>query len=72
MRKGDDDNLYSEAGKKRPLTTKDLTIEFGKYKGMKVADINDKGYLEWLYKVKEDDWYVRRIVGMRLKEYENV
>lgn len=69
---GDDDHLYNEDGKKRKLTTKDLTIEFGKYKGTKVSDITDRGYLEWLYKVKEDDWYVRKIVGMRLEEYEKM
>jgi uncharacterized protein (DUF3820 family) len=72
MKKGDDEHLYSENGDKRPLTTRDYIIPFGKYQGMRVSDITDRGYLEWLYKVKEDDWYLRKIVGMRLKEYEDL
>lgn len=69
---GDDDHLYDEAGNKRPLTTADLTLPFGKYKDWTVAQVTDTGYLEWLLKSnlekKPPDWYMDRIISMRLNE----
>lgn len=69
---GDDDHLYDEDGNKRPITTKDFTLPFGKYKDMTLHDVSDISYLEWLQKSnlekKPVDWYMDRVISMRLKE----
>jgi len=69
---GDDDHLYDEDGNKRPITTADFTIPFGKYKDLMLADITDTSYLRWLQdsnlEKKPPDWYMDRVISMRLKE----
>jgi len=69
---GDDNNLYDEEGNSRPMTTADYQFEFGKYNGMKLCDVTDKGYLVWLQESNESkkvpDWYQDRLLTMRIKE----
>ena len=69
---GDDNHLYDEDGHKRPITTHDDTLHFGKYKDLTLAEVSDVGYLQWLQKSnlekKPSDWFLDRIISMRLKE----
>lgn len=69
---GDDDHLYDEQGNKRRITTADYEFTFGKYSGLTMNQVTDKGYLEWLQESnlakKPSDWYLDRIITMRLKE----
>lgn len=69
---GDDDHLYDEEGNKRLITTRDYTFTFGKYKDLTMADVTDAGYLRWLQESnlqkKHVDWYLDRVVTMRLEE----
>lgn len=69
---GDDDHLYDEEGNKRPITTADYVLPFGKYKDMTLEEVSDTSYLLWLQKSnlekKPIDWYMDRVISMRLKE----
>lgn len=68
----DDNHLYDEDGNKRPITSSDYTLPFGKYKGLTLAEVNDVGYLKWLQdsnlQKKPSDWYMDRVISIRLKE----
>lgn len=70
MVKGDNDNLYFGDGSKRPLTTHDYTMPYGKYEGLTIGEMTDVNYLQWMLRnaVEKREWFVERLVTMRLKE----
>lgn len=73
MKEGDDDNLYCGDGSCRPLCSADYTLPWGKYKGLTLAEVTDRSYLQWLKNEvakEKNDWFVDRIVSIRLKELQ--
>lgn len=72
MKVGDDNHLYDEEGNCRDITTHDYVIPFGKYKGLEVYEVSDVSYLTYLKQSndgkKPTDWYMNKIISMRLKE----
>lgn len=71
MVEGDDDNMHFEDGTVRPLNTTDFTLPWGKYKDLTLAEVTDLSYLTWLKKTvvpEKQDWFMDRIVSMRIKE----
>lgn len=74
MKVRDNDHLYDEEGNRRRITTDDFVMPYGKYKGLALSEISDRGYLEWAQgKNREkgptyEDWYFDKIVTMRIKE----
>jgi hypothetical protein len=75
MVKGDYTNLYFEDGTVRPLSTNDFVFEWGKFKDMKLSEVTDVSYLQWLSKSNQEkkppDWYQETLVAMRLKELQH-
>jgi hypothetical protein len=74
MKPGDDEHLYFEDGSRRRITCSDFVMTWWeKYKGMTVAEISDLRDLTWLLKIAKEksDWYVEKIISMRLKELEH-
>lgn len=66
----DDGIIYYEDGSSRPLTTDQVVMTFGKYKGWNLSEVSDVGYLEWLVtsSVDRDDTFPEMMARMRLNE----
>ena len=64
------ETVIYEDGLTVPLTTDLLEITYGKYKGWKLSDVADTGYLEWMKKnaVDKDDKFIEKYVTVRLLE----
>lgn len=73
MKKGDDDTLYYDDGTSVPLSPNVYTLEFGKYKGICLADVDDVGYLSWLQgsAIEKKDWFLEKVTTMRLYELQD-
>lgn len=62
--------MVYEDGTVKKVTTKDLQVEVGKYKGRDLAEVDDVSYLTWMKKAceeKKEDWSAL-MISMRLKE----
>jgi uncharacterized protein (DUF3820 family) len=68
MVSGDNDHIYDECGNKRLLTAGDYTIEFGKYKGLTLDEVNDEGYLRWLKTIaaEKQDWFLDKCLSLKV------
>jgi len=69
---GDDHRIFYEDGSYEVLKPHHFVVPFGKYKDMKISDIQDTSYLKWLKTSNEEkkpiDWFMAKIIDMRLKE----
>lgn len=64
------DQLRWEDGSTAPLATDLVVMDFGKFKGWKLSEMDDVGYLQWLLKdaVDKDNGWQEACVRMRLQE----
>ena len=68
--------IMYEDGTTTPLTTSHLMVQIGKYKGMSLATVTDRGYLQWMLKSAEGnpergdkpDVFSKYCVNLRLQQ----
>ena len=65
----DEDNMYCEDGRKRPLQASDYHLTFGKYSGLNIAEVTDEWYLSFLKKMADEkgDWFLSKCLSLRQK-----
>lgn len=57
-----------EDGTTAPLTTDQIFFNFGKYNGLRLSEVSDMGYLQWL--VREGDVWQELAATLRLSELQ--
>lgn len=57
-------------GTEKDLETSDLVVTIGKYKGMDLSEVSDRGYLEWMYKscMEKNEVCTANRIKLRLDE----
>lgn len=66
-------DLRWENGETAPLATDLIEVDFGKYRGWLLSDIDDIGYLNWMLKDamdKENSWQ-EKCARLRLEDINN-
>jgi hypothetical protein len=66
----DGKRVLFDDGTEKDLETSDLMVTIGKYKGMDLSDVSDRGYLEWMYNasMEKDEVCTANRIKMRLDE----
>ena len=62
--------LWKEDGTKRPLLCSDIVFTAGKYKDSRLDEISDSWYLKFIKEKNSDDYFIKTVFEMRLKELE--
>jgi hypothetical protein len=62
----DEENMYCEDGRKRPLRASDYEIGFGKYAGLNLSEVHDEWYLTFLARLAEEkkDWFLKKCLSL--------
>ena len=65
----DTEHWYYEDGTKELLRPQHYLIDFGKYKGLTLDQVNDEWYLSFLQGVadKNEDWFLNKCLSLNKK-----
>lgn len=68
--RSDMETIHYDDGTTAPLATDLVQVPFGKYKGWKLSEVMDAGYLEWMLKdaVDKGDVFMEKCARLRLLE----
>lgn len=66
----DMNTVYYDDGTTAPMSTDLVFVNYGKYEGRLLSEVEDVGYLEWSLKTarKNNDVFQQKVISMRLKE----
>ena len=65
---GTDGEVCYENGDCVPFSTSLVEFSHGKYQGETLSECNDIGYLNWISRVKADDYFTQYCIHKRLSE----